>query len=316
MQFLVKTRGGGTLAPPPASLRQSTLTAVGVLLTLLTLGALNGAFSANVSAAFRFPMAPMAALLALQFGLTAAPAAQPKTIIVGQIVSIVTALLVAEIPSSYLTVWMKQSLACAVAVWLMAKICIVSPPAAANAFVFADGTWQWTSMLTTLIGSVIAILCSVLINNLSVKRQYPSSWGIPQIVQCTGKQPQRPTQYASGFESIIRAARARGGRRNTSRMDSSESPSGGSNPPPTSSAKRVGHTRSMRDVESGFPPYRWKNVTSTETQLPVPNAATPSPFIGSCNEAQSPSVTLSEPVPNLTRRGVSFNEVIDNSVRK
>ena len=116
----------------------------------------------------------MAALLALQFGLTAAAAAQPKTILVGQILSIVTALVVAEIPTSYLEVWTKQSLACAIAVLLMAKTSIVSPPAAANAFVFADGTWQWTSLLTALVGSIIAILYSVLINNLSAKRQYPS----------------------------------------------------------------------------------------------------------------------------------------------
>lgn len=258
VQLMVKSRGGGTLAPPPASWQQSTLSAIGVLIGLLSLSALNEALSLNLSAAYRFPLAPMAALLALQFGLTSAPAAQPKTIMVGQMVSIVTALIVAEIPSSYFNVWMKQSLACAVAVWIMSKICIVSPPAAANAFVFADGTYQWTSLLTSLIGCVIAILYAVFINNMSDKRQYPSSWGIPLSLQCASSKDLQttPTEYASGLESIIRAARARRGGKSASRMDSMEPPnSDGINPTPALSANSVvGSKHSMRDVESGHSP--------------------------------------------------------------
>ncbi len=252
-QFLVKIRGGGTLAPPPASWEQSTLTAVGVLLTLSTLTALSHEFSANFGTDYQFPLPPMAALLALQFGLTAAPAAQPKTIILGQIVSIVTALVVAEIPTSYLQVWTKQSLACAIAVLLMAKTCIVSPPAAANAFVFADGTWQWTSLLTALVGSIIAILFSVLINNLSAKRQYPSSWGIPRVLQCYDKQPKAPTQYASRFESILRTARAGTARKSTSRSDSATEhpPNASVNPTSVLSAETPHHTAAACDIESG-----------------------------------------------------------------
>ncbi|KAI2497732.1 hypothetical protein MHU86_16774 [Fragilaria crotonensis] len=254
-QFLVKLRGGGTLAPPPASWKQSTLTAVGVLLTLLTLSVLSRAFSASFGTAYQFPLPPMAALLALQFGLTAAPAAQPKTIMIGQLLSIGTALVVAEIPTSYLQVWMKQSLACAIAVLLMSKTCIVNPPAAANAFVFADGTWQWTSLVTALVGSIIAILYSVLINNLSEKRQYPSSWGIPQVLRCIKKQPQKPTQYASRLESILRTARARQTRKSTSLTDSAtEHPlnnRSSMNPISGSSGEALHDTASVSDVESG-----------------------------------------------------------------
>ncbi|KAI2497736.1 HPP family [Fragilaria crotonensis] len=254
-QFLVKLRGGGTLAPPPASLEQSTLTAVGVLLTLLTLSALSRAFSASFGTAYQFPLPPMAALLALQFGLTAAPAAQPNAIILGQLLSIGTALVIAEIPTSYLHVWMKQSLACAIAVLLMAKTSIVNPPAAANAFVFADGTWRWTSLVTALVGSIIAILYSVVINNLSEKRQYPSSWGVPEMLQCIKKQQQKPTQYASRLESILQKARARTARKSTSLTDSStEHPLNNRtrmNPMSGSSGKPVNYTASVSDVESG-----------------------------------------------------------------
>lgn len=178
-QSLTKSRGGGTTAPPTASWNQSTLTAVGVLLSLLSICAVNEEFSITFGADYGFPIGPMAALLALQFGLSAAPAAQPRTIMVGHILSIVTALIIAEIPSVH--VWVKQSIACSLAVGLMAKLSVVNPPAAAAAFVFADGSWGIINLMTALLGCLLAILFSVLINNLSNKRQYPSFWGIPEI---------------------------------------------------------------------------------------------------------------------------------------
>jgi HPP family len=177
-QSLTKMRGGGTTAPPTASWNQSTLTAVGTLLSLLSICAVNEIFSNTFRADYGFPMGPMAALLALQFGLSAAPAAQPRTIIVGHILSIVTALIIGEIPS--VPLWVKQSLACGLAVGLMAKLSVVNPPAA-SAFMFANGTWGIINMMTALMGCLMAITFSVLINNLSDKRQYPSFWGIPEI---------------------------------------------------------------------------------------------------------------------------------------
>jgi hypothetical protein len=92
------------------------------------------------------------------------------------------ALAFAEIPLE--KVWIKQSLACAVAVGAMAKIGVVNPPAAANAFVFASGTFGFTNMAAALLSSLLAIFCAIFINNLSDKRQYPSFWGIPPILQC------------------------------------------------------------------------------------------------------------------------------------
>ena len=198
--------GGGRTAPPSSSWNQATLTTMGVLLTSLTVGAMNDAVSTTFGSDYRMPLGPMGALLALQFGLTAAPAAQPRTIIVGQVVSILITLAFAEISS--VDAWIKQSLAVVMAVGCMAKIGVVNPPAAANAFVFASGSWGYTNRVVALFGNVVAIMCAVLINNVSDKRQYPSFWGIPPILQCSPSKVSKNHQL-DPIESLLRRARAR-----------------------------------------------------------------------------------------------------------
>lgn len=183
-QFMVKLRGGGTTAPPVSGWKQSIFTTIGVLMSVLSLGAMNDHINSTWGSEYSMPLAPFGALLGLQFGLTAAPTAQPKSILVGQVVSILVALGFAQITSFEEQPWIKQSLACAVAVGCMAKIGIVNPPAAANAFVFASGTLGFGNMLGALLGSLLAIALSICINNVSNLRQYPSYWGIPKILQC------------------------------------------------------------------------------------------------------------------------------------
>ena len=56
-----------------------------------------------------------------------------------------------------------------------------------------EASWFWSIVLrdwkryvdimfASLIANVLAILCSVFINNLSDNRQYPTSWGIPELL--------------------------------------------------------------------------------------------------------------------------------------
>jgi CBS-domain-containing membrane protein len=117
--------------------------------------------------------------MTLLYGLTAAPASQPRNAILGQIVSLTIAICVGY--ADNLSIWMRQSLATALAVASMVKLGITHPPAGAAALICASGEYGWGSMLFVLIGNVIAICAATLINNWSDQRQYPSYWGVPLV---------------------------------------------------------------------------------------------------------------------------------------
>jgi len=114
------------------------------------------------------------------FGLTGAPATQPRNAIVGQALSISIALAINYIDS--LDPWIKQSLGTALAVGAMVKLGVTHPPAGGAAIVFSSSRMSWINMAYMLAGNVIAIASCTFINNLSDKRQYPTFWGLRPIV--------------------------------------------------------------------------------------------------------------------------------------
>jgi CBS-domain-containing membrane protein len=123
------------------------------------------------------PNSPFGALMTLLYGLGAAPAAQPRNAIFGQIVSISIAILIGSI--STLDVPTKQSLAAALAIAAMTKLGLTHPPAGAAAVLFAtDDSLGWTHLLAVIIGNLVAIGLATAISNWSNKRQYPSYWGL------------------------------------------------------------------------------------------------------------------------------------------
>lgn len=58
----------------------------------------------------------------------------------------------------------------------MAKLGIIHPPAGAAAIVFSSGKVRWEHFGIFLSGVAITIVTAVGINNMSDKRQYPTSW--------------------------------------------------------------------------------------------------------------------------------------------
>ena len=115
--------------------------------------------------------------MALLFGLTAAPASQPGSALVGQVVSVIIALWVAALPG--LEICMKQTLATSVAIAAIVKLGIAHPPAAAVTMAFASSdTLGWLNLATLLLGNLLAILVATVINDLNSKRQHPTCWGV------------------------------------------------------------------------------------------------------------------------------------------
>ena len=119
---------------------------------------------------------PFGAFVALLYGLTSAPASQPRNAILGQTISLTIAVIFTKY-CPFLATWMKQSLGTALAIATMTRLGITHPPAGAAALIFTgDEELGWGNLLFMLVGTVLAILSATFVNNWSDKRQYPSFW--------------------------------------------------------------------------------------------------------------------------------------------
>ncbi|KAL9182580.1 hypothetical protein ACHAXT_013232 [Thalassiosira profunda] len=169
-----KWRGANNEPPPPFSTRESLWTFLGCFLTLVALLTFSEAIE-RTNQDYSLVLGPFGALMTLQYSLTAAPASQPRNAILGQAVSISIALLLNY--TRTLSVVVKRSLGTALSIMLMARLGVTHPPAGAAALIYTGGGYDWVHMGISLAGNVVAILFAVVINDLNVKRQYPTSWG-------------------------------------------------------------------------------------------------------------------------------------------
>ena len=120
--------------------------------------------------------------MTLLYGLTAAPASQPRNALLGQTVSMLVAMALSRAAASGPLLLVRQSFAAALAIAAMVKGGITHPPAGASALLVASGQFGWTNVAWTLVGNVVAIVAATLINNLSHQRQYPMYWW---CIECT-----------------------------------------------------------------------------------------------------------------------------------
>ena len=173
--WLRKCMAGGSLQiPPSATLHQSIISFLGCLSALLFLGSVSNAIHITSDGELFFFMAPIGALMALEFGLTAAPASQPRSAFYGQMVSGAISLGFTYIPMAS---WLRQAIASSLAIALMGKLGVLHPPAGAASILLASGQFGWRHYGLLLAATILSLVPAVLINNASMKRQYPThSW--------------------------------------------------------------------------------------------------------------------------------------------
>ena len=100
--------------------------------------------------------------------------AQPSNIIFGHLLGIIIGIIFNEfIGISYITLGFSVGTTVA----LMMYLKIIHPPAAANPLValFADVSLSYI-IFPVLVGSLVIIVLSILINKLILKRNYPKKW--------------------------------------------------------------------------------------------------------------------------------------------
>lgn len=169
-----KVRGGSAGIPPSFSIRQCLWTFVGVMTTHTILSRINLLIDMESEGELSLILAPLGALTTLQYCLTAAPASQPRNAFFAQVFAVTVAILLSYIPN--VEPWFRSALAPAIVIPGMAKLGIIHPPAGAAAVVFSSGVFRWEHFVIFLSGVSISIVTAVCINNMSDKRQYPTSW--------------------------------------------------------------------------------------------------------------------------------------------
>lgn len=173
-RWLKKVQGGSAGIPPSFSYRQCLWTFIGVMTTHTILSRINLLIQTESDGDLDLILAPIGALTTLQYNLTAAPAGQPRNAMFAQIFAVTIAILLSYIPN--IEPWFRSALAPAIVIPGMALLGIIHPPAGAAAIVFSSGKFRWEHFGIFLSGVAISIITAVGINNMSDKRQYPTSW--------------------------------------------------------------------------------------------------------------------------------------------
>lgn len=168
-KLVEKSKGGNVQPPPPMPWIQAAWVFVGAFATLLLLSGVSSLLKQSIG--YAIILGPFGALMTLQYGLTPAPASQPRNALYGQAIAISIALIVnLFFPSS----WVRVPFTTALAIATMCKMGITHPPAGAAAAIFASNdNFDGVFFGLMLLGNVIAISTAIFINNLNDKKQYP-----------------------------------------------------------------------------------------------------------------------------------------------
>ena len=121
-----KCRGGNLQIPPAMPWEQCSWTFAGVFISILLLSGLNRAIVALSEGKYFIMgapiMGPIGSVIALQYGSTSAPTAQPRNIILGQLVACAVVLPFTYIPVWFLSQWIRQAIAAACAITALVKV--------------------------------------------------------------------------------------------------------------------------------------------------------------------------------------------------
>ena len=184
-----KCKGGNLQVPPAMTFRQSLWTVFGAFCGLLVLSSLNEYYKILSNEDYFLLIGPFGALMTLQYGLTAAPASQPRNVVLGQAVSGAVSLAFTYIPESILAVWIRRAVGPAVAIGVMVKCGVTHPPAGAHAVLYASGKYNFGFYALVVLSSAISVVPATIVNNMSSKRQYPTYWTFLKLPKKNGEEP-------------------------------------------------------------------------------------------------------------------------------
>lgn len=190
---------GGDVLPPPGTKRDVTIYIVVVaFITCFVMAAINTALQKALAVAYAgevelnpnflnksgFELGQIAGATCMVYALTSAPAAQPRTIILGRFLSTLVGMTFNLIPNTSAALgWTRFAGAVSVSTALMAKLGLAHPPGAglANIFLGQDRNWDmhssWLKIGCLVLQDTIFVFLASFFNNLLNSRHYPTYWG-------------------------------------------------------------------------------------------------------------------------------------------
>lgn len=119
--------------------------------------------------------------MTLLYGLSSAPASQPRNTVIGQATSLAIAIVIREILRSIVPdwVWLRQSLATALAVSFMVRFGFTHPPAGAAAYIFATksdlrGQHVGVLLVANMVSDTVDALHEFLTHQTKTQIRFPS----------------------------------------------------------------------------------------------------------------------------------------------
>lgn len=197
-----KWRGAKLHGPPRQPASDSLFVFTGAFLTMVTI--LKMAKSINDDSRFQFDAGWYSSTLCIIFALTPAPVGQPRQIFAAHLWNILVGMACRQIPTGGYhhgddeytqfndfmewsgapshaeyglpLIWV-QALAVALGISGQAFIGILHPPATGLSFTFASKPqWTWSTIGSVMVADVVVVGLSMIILNLSEKKQYPLYW--------------------------------------------------------------------------------------------------------------------------------------------
>lgn len=168
IQYIVSLYDNSSSFQPRFSVIQILVSYLG---SFIGIGAL-----AYLSIASGYPViaAPFGAAAVLVFAVPNSPLAQPRNLILGNLIGAIVSVLMVFLFGSEPWV-MALSVATAIKVMQLTKT--LHPPGGAVALVgvLSDATWSFI-LIPVLVGSIILLFCTFAFNNVMPDRSYPRHW--------------------------------------------------------------------------------------------------------------------------------------------
>lgn len=178
--WLIKVRGGGAAYERPKPPAFIFFSFVSAFVTMLALTQMHLWIREESDFSYKFILGALGALQTVVYDLPAAPASQPRNMILGQLLSIFIAIIfryATDFDWEY-----RMPFAVALAAAAMPMLGVTHPPGSSLTVIFCDPVVvpedeMWELLGFVIVADAVLVAIATTINNFNDKRQYPIYWG-------------------------------------------------------------------------------------------------------------------------------------------
>jgi len=191
-RWLKKMHGADTLPPPPTPPNVCAFILFAAFITDFIMFCMSKTFKDKFGRGLGFEPGQVASATTMIYALTASPAAQPRSIMLGHVISMCVGMCFAHIPGDDPNLgkgdpfdspldWVRLSGSVSISTALMAMFGVAHPPGGAISLIFLRYKWsEWESykkFVVILFQDIVLIAIAAILSNLHPAKSYPTYWG-------------------------------------------------------------------------------------------------------------------------------------------